>query len=1230
MTKPGLEDVLQLSPMQQGMLFHAMYDEQGADVYTIQASFGIEGELDVEALRGAAAGVLRRHANLRAGFRTRKNGEPVQLILRQVELPWTDVDLSGLPEGEREAELARLVEEDRTRRFDIATPPLVRFTLIHLGPGRHRFLVTNHHILLDGWSMARVLGELFELYGTKGDASHLPRVTPYRDYLSWLGRQDRPAAEAAWRKALDGLDQPTLVGGSASESPRSGTVRGQYKAALSPQETAALSQWARQAGLTVNTVVQAAWAVMLGQLTGRDDVVFGATVSGRPADIPGVESMVGLFINTLPVRIRLDPAETLADLLARVQDQQTELMPHQHMGLSDIQRLAGHGELFDTLVVFENYPVDSQSLEQSAGTLGIVASENRDDTHYPLTMAVLVGEHLELQLAYQPEVLDPALVEVLTAGLVRLLTTVGEDAERPVGLRRPLSPELEKRLIAEGRGPGLTVPENEVLPDLLQAQAARVPDGTALVCDGEVLTFSELNSRANRLARLLVEQGAGPEGVVALALPRSADLVVALHAVLKSGAAYLTLDPEYPAERVAYMFDDVRPVAVITLAGIAEGLPEATAAVPRVVLDAPGTLRSLAAASDDDLAQADRRAPLAPANLAYVIYTSGSTGRPKGVAVTHRNAVNLFHGQREDLYGPTSRELGGRPVRTVLTSAFTFDASVDGLLWMLDGHELHVVSDDVRRDPAQLSRYVVDHRIDFVFSTPTYMQQLLAAGLMRASGHRPGILRLGGEAVGDALWQELRALPDTTVYNYYGPTETTVVTLRQPLADSAEPLVGRPLRNAGAYVLDPQLRLVPPGVAGELYMAGDGVTRGYLQRAGLTAERFVADPFGGPGERMYRTGDLVRWTADGRLEYLGRTDDQVKVRGFRIELGEIAAALTGHEQVSQATVAVREDQPGTKRLVAYVVPAGEEADAEALREHVAGLLPEYMVPAAFVTLDALPMTANGKLDRKALPAPDFRGSSTGREPRNAREELLCRLFAEVLGLEKVGIDDSFFALGGDSIISIQVVSRARREGLQLTPRDIFRHRTVEALAAVAQDTTEARPTNAASDSGIGVVPLTPIIQRLKETGGPVDGFNQAMVLQVPGDYDPGVLTRALQAVLDHHDALRMRLSRPADGTWELEVMPRGSVRAEDVTHHVPATSMTLAEAAQAAQGRLNPGTGTMLQAVWFDRGPDTNGQLLLMVHHLAVDGVSWRILLPDLATAYEAVTAGRTPDLEPV
>ncbi|MFE5563298.1 amino acid adenylation domain-containing protein, partial [Streptomyces sp. NPDC056544] len=960
MKNSGLEDVLPLSPLQQGLLFHAVYDEAGSDVYTVQLVFDIEGALDTEVLKASAERVLHRHANLRAGFLHRKSGEPVQVIPRHVELPWTDVDLGSLPEPDREAELVRLTAEDRGRRFDLARPPLIRFTLIATGRDRYRLLITNHHILLDGWSVTLLVGELFELYGKQGDDTGLPWVTPYREYLSWLGAQDRPAAETAWRQALDGLEETTRL-----------SPKGLAPAALPPEHvtfelpettTTALAHWARGRGITVNTVVQAAWALVLGHLTGQDDVVFGATVSGRPPEMPGVESMVGLFINTLPVRVRLNPSETLGALLARVQDQQADLLPHQHLALNDIQRLAGKTELFDTIVVFENYPVDTDSLRKSAGSLGIVAGQSRDDTHYPLALSAVLSGALTLEFAYRSDVFDRDAVDGIGSTLLQLLQNVAEDAASPVGRLRMQTAEKDRDLIDRGHGHASDLPGTMTLPDLLERQADQSPDLVAVVHEGDSLTYAQLNARANRLARLLTERGIGPEQPVALALPRSLDSVVALWAVLKAGAVYLPVDPEYPAERLAFLFSDARPAAVITLTGLAGALPEGTANMPWILLDAPGTVRELSEKDGENLTDADRGARLLPDNSAYVIYTSGSTGTPKGVVVAHRNMVHLFHAHQAELFEPEVRAAGGRRFKAALTAAFTFDTSWDGLLWMLAGHEVHVIGDEVRRDPEQLVAHVAATGIDFLDITPTYAQQLVAAGLLAPGRPHPRVLMLGGEALGDALWSELRAVRDTASYNFYGPTECTVDALYCPLDESEQQSLGRPVRNTSVYVLDSALRPARRGVAGELYISGAGLARGYLGRPGLSAERFVADPFGAVGGRMYRTGDVVRWGVDGELEYLGRADDQVKVRGFRIELGEIESALLSCPGVVGAAVVVREDVPGVRRLVGYVVPAG--VDVGVVRGHVAEVLPDYMVPGAVVGLDALPLTVNGKLDRR--------------------------------------------------------------------------------------------------------------------------------------------------------------------------------------------------------------------------------------------------------------------------
>ncbi|WP_167402601.1 non-ribosomal peptide synthetase [Micromonospora viridifaciens] len=1227
---PALADVLPLGPLQEGLLFLSAYDEQAPDIYTVQFVFDLDGELDTARLRTAAQALLDRHPGLRAGFTHRDLRRPVQVVPETVEVDWREPDLTGIAAAEVDDRLTELLAADRAERFDLTRPPLLRFTLIRLPGGRYRLVLTNHHILLDGWSMPVLAGELFTLYRSAGRADALPPVTDPRAYPAWRARQDVPAAEAAWRDALAGLTEPTLVAPAAAE--RGPVPPAKLLRELPAPLTATLAATARTAGVTLNTVVQGAWAVLVGSLTGRDDVVFGATVAGRPAELPGVETMVGLFINTVPVRVRLDPAEPVTAVLAGLQERQTALQPHQHLGLPDIQRLAGHGELFDTLVVFENYPVDPAVLDLAGTGLAVRGVHGLDATHYPLTLVLVPGDRLGLRLEYRPDLIDETTAGALLERMHRLLADIAAEPSAPVGRLDPVTPAERQRVLVEWNATRHPV-EAATLPDLLARQVAATPDATAVVFEGTGLSFRELDEASNRLARLLIGHGAGPERFVAVAVPRSLELVVALWAVLKAGAAYLPIDPDYPADRIAYLLDDARPALLLTT--------RATAALgASLVLDTDEVRQAVAGCSPAALTDADRPVPLRPANPAYMIYTSGSTGRPKGVAVPHAGIVNrLLWMQHEYRLTPVDRVLQKTPSG--------FDVSVWEFFWAtIVGATLVVARPEGHKDPAYLVDVIRAERVTTLHFVPSMLAAFLAEP---AAAGCTGLRRVicSGEALPVDLAERFHAALDPAgahgieLHNLYGPTEASVdVTYWPCLPGERSVPIGAPVWNTRLYVLDGFLRPVPPGVAGELYLAGVQLARGYRGRAGLTAQRFVADPFAAtlaatdpsvtPGERMYRTGDVVRWRADGVLEYVGRTDHQVKIRGFRIELGEIEAALAEHPTVGQCVVLAREDQPGVKRLVAYVVPAaGQQVDAAVLREHVAGRLPEYMVPAAVVDLDALPVTANGKLDRAALPAPDFTGVTTGgRVPSTPREELLAGLVAEVLGLPGVGVDDSFFDLGGDSIVSIQLVSRARQAGLELTPREVFTHKTVAALAAVAR---EAAGTAAADpDAGIGELPLTPIARWWLDRAGPLGGFHQSVVVPAPAGLTADRLRDAVQALLDHHDALRMRLTGPA-GQRRLVIGPRGSVPATDLIAHVPheAGEPDLAALAEAARADLDPIAGRMLRVVWCDAGAGRPGQLLVLAHHLVVDGVSWRILLPDLTAALDAAP-GTPPRLTPV
>ena len=1214
---PLIEDVLPLSPLQEGLLFHSLHDAPAPDVYTTQLVLDLQGPLDGAALRAAAQALLDRHASLRAGFQHENLSRPVQIIVSKVASPWRSIDLSTLDEAEREKRLALLLAEDGADRFDLSSPPLVRFALIRLAVDRHRLVFTGHHILIDGWSTPVLVQELFTLYAQQGNAAALPRVTPYRDYLAWLAAQDRAAATAAWREALAGLEEATRVAPYAPE--RAPVAPEQITLALSEPLTTALSGQARRHGLTLNTFIQGAWGLLLGRLTGRTDVVFGITVAGRSPEIAGIERMVGLFINTVPLRIKLPAAKPLLDLLRELQDSQSRLIAHQHLGLAEIQGLAGLGELFDTLVVFENYPLDRGRLSANARGLRLSSVEGHDATHYPLSLIVLPGERLRLRLDYRPDLFERAGVEAMAERLIRVLEAAVADPTRVIGSLDILAPE-ERRTIVHGWNETAQALPATSLPELFAAQVARTPDAIAVLFKEQSLSYGELDARANQLAQHLRALGVGPEVVVGLCVERSPAMLMGLIGILKAGGAYLPLDPSYPRERLAFMLADARAPVLITQAALVERLPAHHARTVRLDADWPVIAR-----------QPTTAPPLAlhPHHPAYVVYTSGSTGMPKGVAITHQSVCNLSSAQMADFpMRPGDRVLGA--------ASIGFDASIEQkFLPLLHGACVVLMADVEMQDPAGFWDFVSRHAVNYLDTTPTLLAAMIEAAPSAIALHR---IVLGGEEAPPSLLRRLRQrFGGDPITNTYGPTECCIDATAFALDDVADDTripIGRPLANYRVYVLDGGLQPVPAGVAGELYIAGAGLARGYLGRVGLTAERFVADPFGPAGSRMYRTGDIARWRADGVLDFLGRADAQVKLRGFRIEPGEIEAALVRHPAVAQAAVIAREDAAGGKRLVGYAVAAaGAAVDAAALRAHVGRNLPDYMVPSALVVLDRLPLTPNGKLDRGALPAPEIT-SAAWRGPRTPEEEILCELFAEVLGVERVGLDDNFFELGGDSIMSIQLVSRARRAGLVITPRAVFQHQTVEALAGVATRIEELAA-SALPDVASGVLPLTPIVRWLAERGGPIDRFHQRMLLRVPAGMREADLVAGLQVLLDHHDALRLRLDgAEGDGEWRLEIAPAGDVQAGDCLRRIEVAGLSdaglrvcIADQARAAGARLSPAAGVMVQAVWFDAGAERSGRLLLTIHHLAVDGVSWRILVPDLASAWVAIARGEVPAL---
>ncbi|MFJ9898453.1 amino acid adenylation domain-containing protein [Streptomyces sp. NPDC091280] len=1208
MTRSGspIADILPLSPLQEGLLFHALYDdERSPDLYTTQQVLELRGPVDPAAVRAAGQALLDRHPNLRACFRRRDAGQTLQIVPTDVVLPWAEADLSILAEEERAGRWQQLLDEERARRFDLARPPLLRYLLTRWDQDSYRLLVTNHHILLDGWSKQLLVREFTALYTGEHPAA-LPPTPAYRDYLGWLGRQDRAAAETAWHDALAELGEPTPL--SSGPTDVTTVLPRELVVELPEQLTRDAETTARSLGVTLNSLVQGAWGVLLGRLTGRTDVVYGQTVTVRPPELADIASMIGFCINTVPTRVRWDEDGTVTDLLVTLHRRQAALLPHQHLGLADIRRASGsRGELFDTLLAFENHPGADEA--EGAEASPVTQLTGRDATHYPLTLAVLPGHRLALRLSYRPDLYDDSAARRL---LDRFATVLEAFATRPTRRVREIDvllPGERERLM--GEADDTAVPSSATLPELFAAQAARTPDATAVVYEGDRLTYAELEERANRLAHLLAARGAGPERLVALALPRSPELVVAVLAVLKTGAAYVPMDPEYPADRLAFMLTDADPVLLVTTAETASRLPagEIPIVTPDESRTCPATAPETPSPSGD--------------HLAYVIYTSGSTGRPKGVAVPHRNVVRLFSATRRWF------DFGPDDVWTLFHS-YAFDFSV-WELWgaLLHGGTLVVVPHEVSRDPEEFLRLLARERVSVLNQTPSAFGELLRADASLPDVGRQLALRyvvFGGEALDFARvaeWYTRHPQDAPVLVNMYGITETTVHVTALPLTGVTRAGgIGDALPDLRAHVLDAGLRPVPPGTTGELYVAGAGLARGYLGRPGLTAGRFVADPFTtGPGARMYRTGDLVRRSADGELEYLGRADDQVKIRGFRIELGEVEAALAGHPDVAQAVAVVRDE-----RLVGYVV--GRGVDADALRRHAGRTLPDHMVPSAVVVLDRLPLTGNGKLDRAALPAPTV--ESGGRAPRTPQEEILCGLFADVLGLEahRVGADDGFFDLGGDSLLAMRLTDRVRTAlGAALPVRAVFEATTPAGLAARVTEGEHGlrRAELTVRERGHEPIPLSYSQQRLWFLNR-LDAANTYTVpwaLRLTGLLDRPALEAALADVVTRHEPLRtlhpdfqgapyQRILDPEAGRPKLTV--------------VPATEAELPALLTAAAGhRFALSTETPLRATLFTLTDDTH-VLLLLAHHIAVDGWSMAPLMRDLETAYAARLTERAPE----
>jgi amino acid adenylation domain-containing protein len=1236
-SRNNIQDIYPLSPMQQGILFHTLYASEPG-VYCAQWSCTLHGNVDVSTFKRAWQCVVDRHPVLRTGFSWEVRDEPFQVVYKHVELPWRQYDWRSMSAVEQERQIEALFEEDQARGFELSKAPLMRLALLQLAEDAYQFIWSLHQLLLDGWSRPLLLQEVFRMYDAlcAGREPHLEVRRSYGDYIAWLQQQDLAQAERFWRQTLRGFTTPTALNVEYAYGSSSGKEAdyAEQTMRLSAAETAALQALAQQNHLSVNTLLQGAWAMLLSRYSSQEDVVFGATVASRPADLAGIESMIGLFINTLPVRVRVSPEALLLPWLQELQSQQVEARQYEHSPLVQVQEWSDVPRglpLFESLLVFESYPARS-AIQEWSGSLEIHQRHFMSSTHYPLTVLALPGTELDMRFRYQCHRFDTATITRMLGHLRTLFEgIVANPRERLVELPMLTAGERHQ-LLVEWNNTSIAYPQDRCIHHLVEAQVARTPDAVAVVFEGQELTYRELNIRANQVAHHLQALGVGPETLVGIWIERSPEMVVGLLGILKAGGAYVPLDPTYPKERLAFMLSDAQVPVLLTQHKLDGGLP--TTGAHLVCLDRNwGHIAQQCEANPVSVVSSE--------NLAYVMYTSGSTGRPKGVMIPHRALSNHMHWMQAT-FPLTAAD------HVVQKTSISFDASVWEIFApLVVGGRLIVARPGGHQDSTYLVELLATHQVTMLKLVPSLLQILMEEETFVTC---PSLRHVfcGGEQLSAALQECFFERLEVQLHNLYGPTEATIDVSCWTCEGGGDPRpipIGRPIADTQLYVLDAQLQLLPIGVPGELYISGASLARGYLNRAGLTAEAFIPHPFSNePGARLYKTGDLARYLPDGNIEFLGRLDNQVKIRGYRIELGEIETALEYHPAIRQAVALAPEDSPGGRRLVAYCVPHHRcIPDIHELRSFVQSKLPDYMVPAVFVVLDALPLTPSGKLDRQTLPAPEQARPALCEAfvaPRTPSEELLGGIWASVLGVESVSINDNFFALGGHSLLAMQVISRLRKVfQVDLPLQTLFDAPTVAGLARRVEGVRQvARSTPAPPLKAVpreGAMPLTMTQEHLWALDRLLPGApfsNMPYAVHLTGPLNVTTLEQSFNEIVKRHETLRTTFRAVADRPVQV-IAPtlRLPFPVEDLRALPEAERQATAERLRRAEVlyAFDLENGPLLQVRLLRLGAQEY-ILLLTMHHIISDGWSRGMLLHELTVLYDAFSQGQPsplPDL---
>ncbi|WP_212004915.1 non-ribosomal peptide synthase/polyketide synthase [Chitinophaga sp. HK235] len=1215
-----ISGLYRLSGLQEGMLFHRLYAEEGG-TYTEQMVVELE-DLQVEAFVKSWDLLLQKHTILRTAFYYDQFSIPVQCVYNKVTLPVEILDYSHHTKEEQNSLFKKFEAADLRRGFDFNEAPLMRLTLVRLKDNHFRMLWTSHHILLDGWSLPILVEGLLSGYEAVVTGSPLPpaKEDRFEDYIRYLDRLGDEQPEQYWKQYLNGLEEATLLPFIGATTARTKGV-GAYsskKLLLDAAFTQQLSYYAQKNHITVNTLMQGVWAFLLYAYTGRRNVAYGVTVSGRPENLAGVESGVGLYINTLPLHAEIAESKTVVSWLQQLQADQQQSREYQYNSLLQVQQWAGlGGDLFDTSITFQNYPV-SEVVNAQDWKLKVSHVESHPHTNYPLTIIISIAAETSLLFAYNTALLDDHYLDAIAGHFKQVLHQIA--VEETITLKDiDLLTSVEKQSLLNTAS--VDYPAHTTITDLFEQQADRVPEQVAIRCDTAVLTYEQLDTRASRLAHYLRSKGVTTGTLVPLCIERSTDMLVGLLGILKAGGAYVPVDPDFPEERISYMIADTQASVIVSSVACTGKLP----------LNVQKQVIALDADDQAIAAMPATRLPrhYVPGQPVYVIYTSGSTGNPKGVIVTHQNLMDYVYGLKNTLPLADCHSFGLlSSIATDLGNTVIFGA-------LATGGALHVFTKDAINDAELISNYFKAHPIDCIKIVPSHWKALSLPGNLLLPRE---LLVFGGEALDTGVIEMIRTSGSTcTVVNHYGPTETTIGKLMhivQPGAVYEQQIpIGKPFSNTRIYVVSASGKLCPAGVPGELYIGGDGVAAGYLHQETLTSTRFVADPFRPESATLlYRTGDLVKYLPDGNILFLGRADDQVKIRGYRVELGEIENVLVRSGLITQAVVLARPDRNGEKRLLAYVLSAGV-FDKEAMLAYVKKELPDHMHPAVWSVVEAFPLMANGKVDRKALPDPeDSQDTQQGYvAPVTATEKKLAAIWSVLLEVEQVGLYDDFFALGGHSLLAIRLISAIRKElAAEVSIGDIFDYPTIAALAAqLISRTPQAKVPALVRREKPARIPLSFSQERLwfiDRMEGSVH-YHVPSVLRLKGTLDKEALSAALKTIVERHEVLRTVIEHEDEKAWQ-RVLSADSWKLQIIS------STPIAGDEAVLQEYINRLINAPfdLQHDYMLRAhliilPQDEYVLVVNLHHIASDAWSTSIIVRELVELYAAYTEHRTSSL---